>query len=350
LRGLNTPAEPHEALTAAGSADERPGATPFVGREHELAALAAVLVRARDERTCRIVTVVGPPGIGKSRLVREFTRTLSEDATVVVGRCLSYGEGITYRPLAEIVRQLGPDPAWRIAELLEADVQAEPVARVVLGTVGLAEAADGSDDTFWAFRRLFEALARERTLVAVFEDLHWAEPTLLDLIESVAAFSGGAPIVLLCLARPELLERRPEWGVAGPDRIGVSLEPLSEPEARAMIDKLDPKLDEEASERIVARAEGNPLFLEQLLAAQCEGAEPGLPPTVQALLAARIGQLAPAERSVLERASVEGRTFHRGAVANLLRKAERTQIGPELMALVRKQLIRCRDRGGPASI
>jgi predicted ATPase len=336
---LNTPAERYEALTAAGSADERPGATPFVGREQQLTALTAALVRARDERTCRLVTVTGPPGIGKSRLVREFTATLGEEATVVVGRCLSYGEGITYRPLAEIVRQLGPDPATRLAELLEGDAQAEPVTRAVLGTVGLAETAGSSDDTFWAFRRLFEALARERAFVAVFEDLHWAEPRLLDLLDSVTAFSSGAPIVLLCLARPELLERRPEWAVPGPDRIGFPLEPLSEDEARAMMVTLEPELDEEAFEQIVERADGNPLFLEQLVAAVRDGAEPKLPATVQALLAARIGQLAPAERSLLERASVEGRTFHRGAVENLLRKAERAQIGSVLMALVRKQLI-----------
>jgi predicted ATPase len=337
---LNTPAERYEALTAAGAADERRGATPFVGREQQLTALAVALGEARDERTCRLVTVTGPPGIGKSRLVREFTATLSEEATVVVGRCLSYGEGITYRPLAEIVRQLGPDPATRLAELLEGDAQAEPVTRAVLGTVGLTETAGGSDDTFWAFRRLFEALARERALVAVFEDLHWAEPRLLDLLDSVTAFSSGAPIVLLCLARPELLERRPEWAVPGPDRIGLPLEPLSEDEARAMIVTLEPELDEGAFEQIVERAEGNPLFLEQLVAAVREGAEPKLPATVQALLAARIGQLAPAERSLLERASVEGRTFHRGAVAKQLRKAERAQIGSVLMSLVRKQLIR----------
>jgi class 3 adenylate cyclase len=337
---LNTPAEPHDGLTAAGFADERPGVTSFVGREQELAALAAALGQARDERNCRLVTVIGSPGIGKSRLVREFTGTLREEATVVVGRCLSYGEGITYRPLAEIVRHLGPDPPAQVARLLEGDAHAEPVTRAVLGAVGLAETASGSDETFWAFRRLFEALARDRALVAVFEDMHWAEPTLLDLLESVAAFSGGAPIMLLCLARPELLERRPEWAVPGPDRIGLSLEPLSEGEARAMIGQLEPELDDEAFEQIVEMAEGNPLFLEQLVAMQREGAEPKLPPTVQALLSARIGQLAPAERNLLERASVEGRTFHRGAVASLLRKTEQSQIGSILMALLRKQLIR----------
>jgi predicted ATPase/class 3 adenylate cyclase len=337
---LNTPAEPHDAPTAAGSADERPGVTSFVGREQELAALTAALRQARDERTCRLVTIIGPPGIGKSRLVREFTGTLREEATVVIGRCLSYGEGITYRPLAEIVRQLGPDPPAQVARLLKGDAQAETVTRVVLGAVGLAETAGGSDDTFWAFRRLFEALARERALVAVFEDLHWAEPKLLDLLESVTAFSGGAPIVLLGLARPELLERRPEWAVPGPDRIGLPLEPLSEPDARAMIGKLEPGLDAEVFDQIVERAEGNPLFLEQLVATQRESGEPKLPSTVQALLAARIGQLAPAERNLLERASVEGRTFHRGVVAKLLGKTDRAQIGAVLMALHRKQLIR----------
>jgi predicted ATPase/class 3 adenylate cyclase len=319
---------------------ERRDRTPFVGRRHELAALAAELERARNERICRLVTVVGPPGIGKSRLVSEFTGALDDDATVVVGRCLSYGEGITYRPLAEIVRQLGPDPAVSIAEVLAEDAHAEPVARLVLGAVGLAENAGAAEDTFWAFRRLFEALARERPFVAVFEDLHWAEPALLDLLESAAGFSSGAPVVLLCLARPELLEKRPEWAALGPDRRGLPLEPLSPDEARSMVGRLGPELDDEAYDRIVQRAEGNPLFLEQLVAAQRERGEQTLPPTIQALLAARIARLTQGERSLLERASVEGRTFHRGAVAELLAEADQSVIEAQLMELVRKQLIR----------
>ena len=313
--------------------------TPFVGRRQELAALAAELERSRDERICRLVTVVGPPGIGKSRLVDEFTGALDEDATVVVGRCLSYGEGITYRPLAEIVRQLGPDPAVSIAEVLAGDAHAEPVARLVLGAVGTAENAGGAEDTFWAFRRLFEALARERPLVAVFEDLHWAEPALLDLLESAAGFSSGAPVVLLCLARPELLEKRPEWAALRPDRRGLPLEPLSPDEARSMVGRLGAELDEEAYDRIVERAEGNPLFLEQLVAAQRERGDQTLPPTIHALLSARIARLAQGERSLLERASVEGRTFHRGAVAELLAESDPGVIGTQLMELVRKQLI-----------
>ena len=319
---------------------ERPDRTPFVGRRHELAALAAELERARNERICRLVTVVGPPGIGKSRLVTEFTGALDDDATVVVGRCLSYGEGITYRPLAEIVRQLGPDPPARIAEVLAGDAHAEPVARLVLGAVGLAENAGAAEDTFWAFRRLFESLARERPFVAVFEDLHWAEPALLDLLESAAGFSSGAPVVLLCLARPELLEKRPEWAALRPDRRGLPLEPLSPDEARSMVGRLGPELDDEAYDRIVQRAEGNPLFLEQLVAAQRERGEQTLPPTIQALLAARIARLTQGERSLLERASVEGRTFHRGALAELLAETDQSVIGAQLMELVRKQLIR----------
>jgi predicted ATPase/class 3 adenylate cyclase len=319
--------------------EERQDRTPFVGRRQELAALAAEVERARNERICRLVTVVGPPGIGKSRLVTEFTGALDEDARVVVGRCLSYGEGITYRPLAEIVRQLGPDPANSIAEVLAGDAHAEPVARLVLGAVGLAENVGGAEDTFWAFRRLFEALAREGPLVAVFEDLHWAEPALLDLLESAAGFSSGAPVVLLCLARPELLEKRPEWAALRPDRRGLPLEPLSPEEARSMVGRLGPDLDEEASDRIVQRAEGNPFFLEQLVAAERERGDQTLPPTIQALLAARIARLTQGERSLLERASVEGRTFHRGAVAELLAESDQGVIGARLMGLVGKQLI-----------
>jgi class 3 adenylate cyclase len=316
-------------------------ATPFVGRERELAELEQALAHATTEHACRLCTVLGPPGIGKSRLTRELIEAVGDRATVLVGRCPSYGAGITYLPLAEIVRQLGRDPVLRLAELLEADDRAELIASLVLGTAGLAEGQSQTEDTAWAFRRLFEALARERPLVAVFEDLHWAEPALLDLLDSLAGFSKGAPILVLCLARPELLEQRASWATPQPTRTLLTLEPLPETHARALVDHLGPQdIDPGGRARIVETAEGNPLFLEQLTAVHAEGAEPSLPPTVQAVLAARIDRLDAGERTVLQRASVEGRGFHRGALIGLLPETERAALESRLIALVNKQLLR----------
>src|SRR5205085_700129 len=198
-------------LRAGDLSQMRPPSTPFVGRQPELAALERELAQAVAEQGCRLCTIVGAPGVGKSRLVRQLVDRLGDDATVVVGRCLSYGEGITYRPLAEIVSGLGGGPPREgIRKVLGGAEHAELVAERILGAIGLAEPG-GREETFWAVRRLLEVAARELPLVAVFEDVHWAEPTLLDLLEYVAGFSSGAPILLLCLARPELLETRPAW-------------------------------------------------------------------------------------------------------------------------------------------
>jgi class 3 adenylate cyclase len=213
---------------------------PFVGREAELVALEHELERAVAERTCRLCTVVGEPGIGKSRLVGELLASASGRARVVVGRCLSYGEGITYWPLAEIVREVaGTEPKARLQELLARDEEAELVAERIAGTVGAASAATAApEETYWAFRRLFEALAADRPLIIVIEDVHWAEPTLLDLLEYVAGFSSSAPILLLCVARPDLLESRPSWAAPRPNATVVSLQPLSEQASRELVERL----------------------------------------------------------------------------------------------------------------
>jgi len=317
----------------------QPPKAPFVGRSSELSSLEQELQRAISERACRLCTVVGAPGIGKSRLIREFVVELGQLATVAVGRCLFYGEGVTYRPLAEIVRGLcGGEPRELIGELVQANEHKDLVAERVLGAIGLAEPG-GREETFWAVRQLFETAAPERPLIAVFEDLHWAEPTLLDLLEYVASFSSGAPILLTGLARPELLETHPGWAAPQPNRTVLALEPLPLTEAQELVALLgDGQLDEQGRARIVETAEGNPLFLEQLVAVQAEGEE--LPPSVRAVLAARVDRLDPGEGAVLERASVEGRTFHRGAVAHLLPTGQRSDLESHLLALVRKQLIR----------
>jgi class 3 adenylate cyclase len=328
-------------LQAGDLSQIRPPSTPFVGRTSELAALEQELARAVAEEGCRLCTIVGAPGVGKSRLVRQLVDSLGDGAVVVVGRCLSYGEGITYRPLADIVRGLGGGPPREcIRKVLGNAEHAELVSERILGALGLAEPS-GREETFWAVRRLLETAARELPLVAVFEDVHWAEPTLLDLLEYVSGFSSGAPVLLLCLARPDLLETRSGWAVPQQGRSMLQLEPLPEPHAQELVARLGTdRLSEEAQAQIVETGEGNPLFLEQLVAVQASGEPATLPPSVQAVLAARIDRLEPGERAVLAHASVEGRIFHRGALAAVLPPSPRDDLGTHLMALVRKQLIR----------
>jgi class 3 adenylate cyclase/predicted ATPase len=316
------------------SAFQRPVDASFIGREVELATLEGALTRAIEERSTQIATIVGPPGIGKSRLARElFQRS---PARVLVGRCLSYGEGITYWPLAEVLSQVGD-----IQSALRTENDADLAASRIAMAQGTADATTSPVEIAWGFRKLFEALAREKPLIVALDDIHWAEPTLLDLIEYVANFAHDAPLLLLCLARPDLFERRHGWATPQPNRALITLGPLEEKKVEALVDGLG-DVPEELKLRIVETAEGNPLFVEQLVAMQAESGEGALevPPTIQALLAARIDRLEPEERSVLEHAAVEGRVFHRGSVAALLSDATRPGLGTHLMTLVRKEFIR----------
>ncbi len=227
---------------------------------------------------------------------------------VLVGRCLSYGEGITYWPLAEVLSQVGD-----VRSALRTERDADLAALRIAAAQGRADAVASPAEIAWGFRKLFEALAREKPLIVALDDIHWAEPTLLDLIEYVANFAHDAPLLLLCLARPDLFDRRPSWATPQPNRALITLDPLEEKKVEALVDGLG-DVPEELKARIVETAEGNPLFVEQLVAMQAESGEGALevPPTIQALLAARIDRLEPEERSVLEHAAVEGRIFHRG--------------------------------------
>lgn len=307
--------------------------TPFVGRARELAELRAILARTGAARACHMVTVLGAAGLGKSRLAAELLAAAGDETTVLVGRCRSDAEGGTYRVLAELVAQLGGDPRRRIAELLADDDQ----ARGALGAVGLSDEPAQAQEAFWAIRTLLERLARDRRLVVAIEDVHWAEPLLLDLLEYVVAFARSSPILLLCMARPELLETRPSWAAPQPDRSVLALQALAQSEATELAQQLG------ATERIsgiVRRAEGNPLFLEQLVAVDAEDLRGTLPASIQAVLAARIDRLQAGEADVLRHAAVEGRTFHAGAVVALLAEEERSSIDARLVALARKGLIR----------
>ena len=306
--------------------------TPFVGRERELERLRAELARVRDERTCRLVTVAGPPGVGKSRLAGELVAVLGEGATVLAGRCRAYGEGTTYGPLADIVRGLGGgDARRRLEELLEGDAQA---LRALLGALGLADEPVQPEETAWAVRRLLERCARERPLVVAIEDIHWAQPALLDLLDHVAALSTGAPILLLCMTRPELLEERPGWAAPQPNRSILVLEGLDGAHARELAERLGAG---ERASGIAQRAEGNPLFVEQLVAV--DAAEDELPASIHAVLAARIDRLEAGERTLLQHAAVEGRMFHAGALEAILGEPERSRLRTRLVALARRGLI-----------
>jgi class 3 adenylate cyclase/tetratricopeptide (TPR) repeat protein len=340
--------------------------SPMVGRGRERLLLRQAFDRTVTERACHLFTVLGPAGVGKSRLAEEFFREVGGEASVLQGRCLSYGDGITFWPVLEIVSTAADlteldDPSTALRKLIAIigdDPDAERIASDVLLVIG-AETTGGSSiqENLWAVRRLFEAIARDRPLVIVFDDLHWAEPTLLDLLDHVADLSRDAPILLFCMTRPELLDERPGWGGGKFNATSVLLEPLSEPETHELVDNLleHTDLDEQLRTRILQAAEGNPLYLEELLSMLVENgllvretkwvttgdvADIPVPPTVQALLAARLDRLSDAERGLLGRASVVGKVFYVGAVAALSPEEERADITAAMTALVRKGLIR----------
>src|SRR5919106_875885 len=351
LKGKAAPVSSWRLDAVASETADLPtrAAAAFVGRGPELGQLREAFDDALARSAPRVVTVLGPAGIGKSRLVRAFLDDVRDEATAVVGRCLPYGEAITYWPVAEIMRQLtgGADEA-ALAALVDDHAEAYEarwVASRVARAVGFAPGGVAVDETQWAIRKLLESAARRRPLVVALEDIHWAAPTLLDLVEHLATFATDAPLLLVGLARPELLEERPAWkSVGGAHASVVQLEPLSPADSGELLDRLadGAELTTDERQRLLAAAEGNPLFLEQMVAMRAEtGGEATsvTAPTIQAVLTARIDRLPAVERSLLETASIEGRTFHRGALVDLLGDEHRRELDSNLAALTSRELV-----------
>jgi class 3 adenylate cyclase/tetratricopeptide (TPR) repeat protein len=368
LKGLREPIRAHRLLGVI------PGATgharrfdsPLVDRELEQAMLRQTFDRVVSGNRCQLFTVLGPPGIGKSRLVEEFLSWCGDRSTSLRGRCLPYGEGITFWPVAEVVAQAAgltdsdsrEVAGHKLAELLTGVENGELVAERVGQAVGLTAGSPAPEETLWAIRRLLELLARNRPLVLEFEDIHWGEPTFLELIEHIADRSRDAPIMLICPARPELLEIRPDWGGGEVNATTITLDPLAASDTEALVTNLLGAADlaPEVRGRIVETAGGYPLFAEEIVSALIDDemltreadrwvpaadlSKLSLPSTISALLAARLDRLDAAERAVLQRASVIGRDFYAAEVAALSPLADDTPVEQHLLSLERKELIR----------
>jgi DNA-binding SARP family transcriptional activator/class 3 adenylate cyclase len=315
---------------------------PMVGRTDELARLRAAFEGVVRQGTAHRFTVLGEAGIGKSRLAREFADAIGSDAQVVTGHCPAYGDGITFWPLRQAALQAaGPRGFDGLAELLVGEDDGEWIAGQVAVAIGPTQEPGRANDLFPAVRRLFEALATPRPLVLTLEDLHWAEPTFLDLIEYIADWAR-APVFVLCLARPELIEERPAWGAGRRNADTLFLEPLASTETERLIaDRLaGGTLPPSTLLRIVEIAQGNPLFVEQVVAAFQDEGTISLPASLHALLAARLDRLGPAERDLLRCAAVVGTDFSVDALLSLVPDQARPFVGKHLRVLERKQLIR----------
>ena len=370
LKGKAEPVPAFRLISIQGPHTERPSlTTPFVGRQAEMDRLEMTLLEVEATRSCQLLTVIGDAGVGKSRLVREFADRAAarERSQVLRGRCLPYGDGVTFWPIAEIVRSAAgitdEDPRevalTKIANIARGALGRtdDPAAIIdrVAAAMGLSAAQFPGPELFWGIRKLFEAIASRRPLVAIIDDIHVAAPTFLELLDHLLDTVHGSPILLLTTARHELLEARQEWADGHQDE-HVVLEPLSANDADAIIGQLLGGLDPSVRQRIVAAAEGNPLYVEQITAmlvetgairrdgnewvASISAAELDIPPTVQALVAARLDALQNEERQVIDPASVIGLGFAVDAVAHLVPVDAAPEVTHRLEMLTAKQFVR----------
>ncbi len=375
-RTLKGKAEPVECYRLVGvlagtAAPPRAFTSPIVGRERELEDLERAFERSVQDRTCLLFTVLGAAGAGKSRLVEEFLGRVGGSAQVLVGRCLPYGEGITYWPVAQALRAAmelhdfdePEEVRSRLDGILAGDDHADAIAARLSEVLGIAEGHSAPEETAWAIRRFLEILASERPVIAVWEDVHWAEPALLDAIDHVADWASDASILLLCTARPEFLDSRPAWGAGKQRASALTLPPLPADASTLLIANLlgGGRLPADAADRVAEAGGGNPLFVEQMVSMLIDdglvvrddgGREDAgwtpvgdlssiaVPPSVAALLAARLERLSDDERRAIGSASVIGKTFYLGAARDLLPEPDRANAGPLVRSLVRKELVR----------
>ena len=363
-KGKTEPVKAWRLLSVHPSAEgiARRHDVPIVGRRRELRLLTEAFDRAIADRACVLFTILGTPGVGKSRLVEEFLSSV--ETRVLRGRCLPYGDGITFWPLVEMLTReaelsdvdAADEIRLKLRRLAGDDEEGALVAERLAQLLGVAGATAAPEETFWAVRRLFESLAGTQPLVVDLDDIQWAEPTFVDLIEHVADWTRDAPVLLLCSARPDLLDTRPAWGGGKRNATSIELEPLSNDETERFVEELLAGVPKEVADRIAAVAEGIPLFVEHLVAMLVEDgtlvpdrdgwlvhgdlASLAVPPTVTALIEARLERLPAGELAVLEYASVEGKGFHRGAVLALSPEGDRPKVAERLTALARRDLIR----------
>jgi class 3 adenylate cyclase/tetratricopeptide (TPR) repeat protein len=340
-------------------ASPRVSSSPFVARDNELSQLQRVFADVARERTPATVTVLGPAGVGKSRLVAEFTAQLEADgrARILRGRCLSYGEGLTYWPLRQIVlsaadatgEESAPHAVRKVQTITGRTRDGLLIADRLATAIGLIEGTIDPDEILWAARRTIESLAGQKPLVLIVEDIHWARPPLLELLSHLND-QAEAAVLIICPARSELFESAPNWG-KGPRSSAIALEGLPEEAGGSLIDATagNAQLPAELRERILDTAEGNPLFVEEMVRLVLESGDTSMPmpPTIDALMSSRVDQLPRAERAVAQRGAIVGRAFERPSVEALLSAEARPTIEENLAGLVRRDLL-LRDNAGPA--
>ncbi|HEX7310851.1 MAG TPA: AAA family ATPase, partial [Gaiellaceae bacterium] len=359
-------AEPSESVLVAGRPEPLPSwrlveitsqpgralaAAPFVGRDVELDLLHNTYSRAVRDRRAHLVTVFGEPGIGKSRLIREFAEGI-ERATILRGRSLPFGEGVTYWALAEMVKQSAgisdDDPVAEAFDKLRACCESDAIADLLAtaaGLLGASEREHKREELLWAARAWAEEFALMQPLVLVFEDIHWAEEPLLHVIEHIARAVRDAPLLIICVTRPELLELKPSWGGGNLRATAIELAPLTPDESEQLAEGLQPDGALAPAQRalVLEKAEGNPLFLEETVRMLAESGGDGsvIPDTITALIAARIDALPPDQKQLLQRASVIGRVFWHGALEQLAPGLDAAAL---LDALIDRELVLAEER------
>jgi class 3 adenylate cyclase/tetratricopeptide (TPR) repeat protein len=335
---------------------------PMIGRLEELETLMGALEHVETSRRPQLVTVVGPAGVGKSRLMHEFLNRAAGQMSALRGRCLSYGEGITFWPLAEVTRQAAgisdDDPIETARRKLLALVgeDSRDAADRVAAAIGLSDETFPVRETFWGARRLLERVTSEHPTVMLIDDIHWAEPTFLELLAYLLD-SVEAPVLIVCSSRPDLLHEETEWIGDREHATWITLAPLSDEESERVVENvLGATLDEQLRARIIEAAEGNPLFVEHMVSMLVDEGilrrdERGawiavgdqrsitIPPSIFALLTARLDRLATEERAVIGRGAVIGQVFFRGAVENLVTERTRPLVAASLGGLMRKELV-----------